>query len=176
MELDGTLAFVPVGNPLSLVLGAGVGAASNIIDLAGAGVGVKPPNIIGNPTVFGTDLGIGRQKAQLLCTIGTAFTTVNGATLNVQFQGAVDNGNYQPGTWNTLVESGAMAAANLGAGVTVARFDYPPAFPFGVLPRFLRLFFLIAAGTSFATGTIAFATPTTVRDDWHAGARNYSLA
>jgi hypothetical protein len=182
MELDGLLQFVPLGSPLSLVvgpLGAGGGVASNIIDLAGAGVGNAPPNIIGNRSVFGTDLGIGRQKTQLLCTTGTAFATANNAAINIQFQGAVDSGvggGYQPGTWITLVETGYITAANLGAGKTVARFDYPPSFPFGPLPRFLRLFFQLLTNTNFTAGTIAFAMPTTVRDDVNFGARNYNLA
>jgi hypothetical protein len=179
MEIDGLLQFVSFGAPLSLVLGAGVGAASNVIDLLGAGVGVAPPSIIGTRTVFGTDLGIGRQKTQLLCTTGTAFTTANSATLNVQFQAAIDSGvggGYQPGTWITQVETGTMTAAQLTAGQTIARFDYPPAFPFITLPRFLRLFFSIPSGTNFTAGTIAFAMPTSVRDDWHAGAKNYAAA
>ena len=179
MEIDGTLQFVPYGAPLSLVLGAGVGVASNIIDLLGAGVGVAPPNIIGTRSVFGADLGIGRQKPQLLCTIGTAFATSNSATLNIQFQAAVDSGSgggYLPGTWNTLVETGYMTAANLGAGKTVARFDYPPSFPFGTLPRFLRLFFQPLAATNFTAGTIAFAMPTTARDDVNFGAKNFTAA
>ena len=178
MLLDGTLAFVPYGSPLSLVLGAGVSAASNIIDLLGAGVGVPPPNYIGTRSVFGTDMGIDDQKAQLLCTVGTAFATANSATLNVQFQAAVDNGSYQPGTWNTLVETGAIAAANLGASKTIARFDFPPAFPAGTLPRFLRLAFVVPAATNFTAGTIAFATPTIIRDDWSAGyaAKNFTVA
>ncbi len=180
MELDGLLAFVNYGAPLSLAnLAAGAGVASNVIDLIGSGVGVAPPNIIGTRTVFGTDLGIGRQKTQLLCTTGTAFATSDSAELNIQFQAAVDSGaggGYQPGTWQTLVETGYMTAAQLGAAVTVARFDYPPSFPFGTLPRFLRLYFQILTGTVFTAGTIAFAMPTSARDDVNFGAKNYSLA
>ena len=178
MLLDGTLAFVPYGSPLSLVLGAGVSAASNIIDLLGAGVGVPPPNYIGTRSVFGADMGIDDQKAQLLCTVGTAFATANSATLNVQFQSAIDTGaagNYQPGTWTTLVETGAISAANLIAGRNIARFDFPPAFPASTLPRFLRLNFVVPAATNFTAGTIAFATPTIIRDDWSAqfAAKNF---
>lgn len=180
MEIDGLLQFVPFGAPLSLAnTAAGAGVASNVIDLTGAGVGVAPPNIIGTRSVFGTDLGIGRQKTQLLCTTGTAFTTGSSATLNIQFQAAVDQGsggNYQPGTWITLVESGYMSAANLGASKTVARFDYPPSFPFGTLPRYLRLLFQILTGTTFTAGTIAFAMPTTARDDVNFGAKNFAAA
>ena len=178
MELDALLQFVPFGAPLSLAnLAAGAAVASNIIDLTGAGVGVAPPNFFGTRSVFGQDLGIGRQKAQLLCTTGTAFTTGSGATLNIALQAAVDQGaggGYQPGTWNTLVETGYMTAANLGALKTVARFDLPPAFPFGVLPRYLRLLFTTLTGTTFTAGTIAFAMPTTARDDVNFGAKNFA--
>lgn len=177
MELDGLLAFVPFGAPLSLAnLAAGASVASGVIDLSGAGVGVAPPNFFGTRSVFGADNGIGRQKPQVLCTTGAAFTTGTAATLNIAFQAAVDTGvggGYQPGTWNTLVETGYMAAANLGAAKTIARFDWPPAFPFGVLPRYLRLLFQILTATTFTAGTIAFAMPTTARDEVNFGAKNF---
>ena len=41
MLLDASLAFVPYGSPLSMVLGAGVAGYSSIIDLTGSGVGVN---------------------------------------------------------------------------------------------------------------------------------------
>ncbi len=181
MFLDALLAFVPVGSPLSLVLGAGVSAASNVLDMTGAGVGVAPPNIIGTRTQFGVDPGIDDQKTQLQCTVGTAFATSNSATLNVQFQGAVDTGaagNYQPGTWNTLVETGTIVAANLTAGAVIARFDWPPAFPAKTLSRFFRLNFVVPSATNFTAGTIAFAYPVIARDDWALAfaARNYNVA
>ena len=177
MEIDGLLVFVPFGAPLSLAnLAAGAGVASGVIDLTGAGVGTPTPNIIGTRSVFGADNGIGRQKPQVLCTTGTAFATGSAATLNIQMQAAVDQGaggGYQPGTWNTLVETGYMSAANLGAAKTVARFDWPPTFPFGTLPRYVRLFFQILTGTTFTAGTIAFAMPTTARDEVIFGAKNF---
>ena len=89
-----------LGELLDLVGGAGVSFRSGIIDLLGLGVGVAPQSIIGTRTLFGADMGIDDQKLQLLCTTGTAFATSNAATLNVQFQGAVDTGaggGYQPG-------------------------------------------------------------------------------
>lgn len=179
MLLDGTLLFVPPNAPLSLVLGLGGSVASNVIDLLGLGVGVAPQSIIGTRTVFGADLGIDDQKAQILCTIGAAFLTSDSATLNVQFQAAIDlgaGGGYQPGTWTTFVETGPLAAANLTAGATIARFDYPPAFPRNLSPRFIRLNFATAASTQFTQGTIAFAMPTIIRDDYIAPAKNFVVA
>lgn len=169
MFLDALVSFVPLSSPLSLVLGAGVSAASNVFDLLGAGVGVAPPNIIGTRSTFGADPGIDDQKTQLLCAVGTAFATSNSATLNVQFQGAVDtgsSGNYQPGTWATLGETGTIAAANLTAGAIIARFDWPPAFPVKQINRFFRLNFVVPSATSFTAGTIAYAYPVIARDDW----------
>ena len=144
MLLDASLAFVPLGAPLSLVAGAGVAVYSSVLDLLGAGVGVAPPSIIGNATVFGTDFGIGEDRALLECVIGTALVTSTSATLTVQFQGAPDQGatgSYQPGTWQTLVQSPAITAAQGVANATIARFDFPPVFPTGSLIRYMRLAF-----------------------------------
>lgn len=179
MLTDSLLNFVPPNAPLSLVLGAGISVRSGIIDLLGLGVGVAPQSIIGTRTVFGADMGIDDQKTQVLCTIGTAFATANAATLNVQFQGAIDTGvggGYQPGTWTTYSETGAMAAANLTAGATIARLDYPLTFPFGTVPRFISLNFNIASATNFTAGTIAVALLTRIRDDYIAGAKNFAVA
>lgn len=170
MRLDSSLAFVPYGAPLSCVGATGASFPSNVIDLLGSGVGTAPVNIIGNATVFGQDIGVGGVGPQptLDAVIGTVFATANSATLNVQIQAAVDQGaagGYQPGTWQTLTETGPIAAANLTAGQVIARFDLPPAFPANLNPRYLRLNFVTPSGTNFTTGTIAFAIPTFVRDD-----------
>jgi hypothetical protein len=168
MRIDSSLAFVPYGAPLSCVGVTGASFTSSVIDLLGSGVGTPPANIIGNATVFGEDIGVGGTGPQptLIVSVGTAFVTANSGTLNVQLQAAVDTAvTFQPGTWITLVETGAIAASNLTAGEILARYDMPPAFPPGTLPRYLRLNFSTATGTSFSAGTIAFAYPTYVRDD-----------
>ena len=180
MLLDGSLNFVQPGAPLSLVAAAGVAVPSpNIIDLVGSGAGTPPGNYIGTRSVFGADTGLGDNRLLLACIVGTSFTTGNSATLNVQFQGAVDQGSggaYQPGSWITLVETGAIAVANLVSGKYIARFDWPPAFPAATLPRFLRLNFAVASATNFTAGTIAFAGPTFIRDDIVFGAKNFTVA
>jgi hypothetical protein len=183
MRLDSQLSFVPLGAPLSLVGGAGIAIPStNVIDMLGQGVGTAPSNlIIGNVAVFGTDMGIGTNRPELEVTIGTAATTGNSATLNVALQAAIDSGSgggYLPGTWNTIVETGPIAAANLTANQTIARFPWLPVFPAGLRPRYLRLLFSPAAATNFTAGTINFALVTFVRDDQanRYAAKNFTVA
>ena len=183
MILDGQLSFVPLGSVLSLVGAAGVSIPStNVIDLLGAGVGVAPPNIIGNVSLFGADVGVGGHlRPEIMCAIGTACATSNSATLNAALQAAPDTGaagGYIPTTWTTIAETGAIAAANLTAGQIIARFPFLPAFPAGLRPRFLRLYFQIPTSTSFTAGTIGAAVVTLVRDDLAQkfAAKNYTVA
>jgi hypothetical protein len=180
MITDALVNFVGPNAPLSLVGGAGVAIPSNIYDILGVGVGVAPQGIIGTRTLFGEDLGVG-ESPLLDVVMGLAATTGNSATLNVQFQGAVDTGvggGYQPGAWITLVETGPLATTVLTAGAVIARFPFALAVPPQTLPRFLRLNFAPLAATNFTAGTIAFATVTKVRDDWTMkyAARNYTVA
>ncbi len=182
MRIDAQLSFVPVSYNQSLVGGAGVSIPSvNTIDLLGQGVGTAPVNVIGvTATTFGTDVGIGGEKPQVDIVVGTAFATSSSATLNVALQAAVDQGSggaYQPGSWTTLMETGAIAVANLTAGQVIGRFDFPPAFPPGQLPRYLRLLFQLPNGASFTAGTIASAVVTTIRDDQanRYAAKNYKV-
>jgi hypothetical protein len=185
MITDALLNFVPIGGNLSLIAGAGVSVPSiNTIDLLGAGVGVAPSDrIIGNATVFGAPDagGVGGMRPELVVNVGTAFVTANGATLNVALQGAADTGaagGYLPSTWQTLIETGALTAAQLTALQTIARFPWVPPFPANLRPRFLRLLFQVPAATNFTAGTIANALVTTVRDDQfnRYAAKNYTVA
>lgn len=169
MLIDALLAFIPPGTNQSMVAGAGISIPSvGLIDLLGQGVGTAPANIIGNATVFGSDQGIGGEKPLVQAVVGTAFVTATAATLNVAFQAAPDTGvggGYQPGAWQTLVETGPLTAAQLTAGQILARFDFPPAFPANLSPRYLRLLFQVPAATDFTAGTIASAIITMARDD-----------
>ena len=180
MLLDASLQFVPLGSAMSLVGGAGVNLPSGIIDLLGQGVGTAPQNIIGNVTLFGTDLGIGDDRLLLECTIGTALVTATSATLTIAIQAAVDLGTptYQPGTWQTLVQSPAITAAQGTAGARVARLDWPPAFPEGLQPRYMRLLAIVPSATDFTAGTLSFAGWTSDRDDYAVqyAARNYTVS
>lgn len=168
MRSDAQLAFVPIGGNFSLVGGAGISIPlPGIIDLLGQGAGTPPANIIGNVTLFGTDVGIGGKRPELNVVIGTAFTTGTSATLNLALQGAPDLGTptFQPGTWQTLEETGALTAAQLTANQVIMRLPFPPAFPANLRPRYLRLYAQIPAAADFTAGTIASALVTLVRDD-----------
>jgi hypothetical protein len=177
MILDAQLSFVPIGGNLA-ILGAAI-PSSNVIDLLGEGVGVAPSSIIGNATVFGAPdaMGVGGPRPELNVTTGTA-AFAGGTSLNVALQGAIDSGvsgGYQPGTWNTFAETGAIVTANLTASLVIARFPWLPPFPANLRPRYLRLLFT-PVGT-FTAGTIASALVTLVRDDYFAkfAAKNYSV-
>lgn len=190
MITDALVAFVPIGGNLSLVGGAGITIPSNTFDLLGVGVGVAPPNIIGNATVFGEDPGVGGVRPELNITIGTALTGAVGQQLKVALQGAIDlgpTGNYAPGTWTDIVSQDGINLANISggavAGSVIARFPFLPTMPAGLRPRFLRLLFspmTVAALPSgaFTAGTIASALVTMVRDDLanKFAARNYPVA
>lgn len=177
MITDALVNFIPPGAPLSLITGATTSVYSNIYDIAGVGVGQPTGNIIGTRTLFGQDIGIGGNKPLLDVVVGTAFVGAS-ASLNVQFQGAPDTSNNQPGTWATLVETGPIAVGSLTAAQIIARFDFPPAFPAGTLPRYLRLAFAVTGGSGFTAGTIAFAIVTMARDDYSAAyaAKNFTVA
>lgn len=180
MRSDALLAFVPIGGNLSLVGGAGVAIPStNVIDMLGSGVGTMPNSIIGNVSLFGTDMGVGLWRPELNVLIGDSLTTANAATLNIQLQAAPDTAvTHLPGAWSTIVESGYMAAADLVAGAVPFRTPWLPVFPPNLRPRYLRLNFQPLAATSFDTGSISSAIVTTVRDDQSNkyAARNYTVA
>lgn len=170
MRLDSQLAFVPLGSPLSLVGSTGATFASSVIDLTGAGSGNAPPNIIGNVSLFGQDPGVGDGLLvpKLIVAIGTALVTADSCTLQAALQAAPDTGSgggYVPGSWQTLIESAAISAAQGVAGAIIARFDWPPVFPATLRPRFFRLLFSTPSGEQFSAGTIAYAYVTSVRDD-----------
>lgn len=180
MLTDATLAFVPIGAPLSLVIASGASSRSGIIDLLGLGVGVAPTNIFGTPTLFGAPdaMGVGKRP-ELNVTVGTAAAGAT-STLNVALQAAADQGaagNYQPSTWNTLAETGPIAVANLTANTVIARFPWLPPFPANLRPRYLSLLFSVATANMTA-GTIASALVGLIRDDQFNkfAAKNYSVS
>ena len=181
MILDALLNFVTPGYPLSLVAAAGVSIPSpSVIDILGSGVGTPPQNIIGtqNAGAFGPlagaygdagGMGIGTNRLLIEATMGVAAASATSATLTVAIQAAPDTGTAggnQPGTWVTYAQTAALTAAQLTAGLTFAKLDFPQApFPDNALPRFFRLLFQIPAATSFTAGTIANAIVTHDRDD-----------
>jgi hypothetical protein len=170
MISDALIAFLGLGVNQSMVGAAGTNIQiGNVIDLLGEGQGLAPTNIIGNVTLFGAPdaMGVGKERPELLVSVGTAFTTATAATLEVALQGAPDLGTptYLPGTWSYLGTSGPIAVANLTANTVIARLPWLPPFPANLRPRFLRLLGVIPSGTDFTAGTIASALVVHTRDD-----------
>lgn len=190
MITDALCNFVPIGGNLSLVGGAGVAIRSSVYDFLGLGAGVAPTErIIGNPTIFGQadGMGVGNQRPELNISIGTALVSAAGARLNVALQAAPDLGTptFQPGTWQTLAESGPITVAQGAANTVIFRCPWLPPFPRTLRPRFLSLLFSpiatdLAPATplAFTAGTIASAIVVMSRDDYFANqaAKNYSVA
>jgi hypothetical protein len=124
-------------------------ASTNVIDLQNA-----------------RDLGASSEdeNIELMCQIGTAFLSSGSATLNIQFQGAPDNGSGSPGTYVTFAESGVIAVASLVANARVFNINVPGKLIETLkdlgsgtpLPRFLRLNYVVATATMSA-GTITSA-------------------
>lgn len=141
MLIDATLAFVAPGSPQTLTTTA---ASTNSIDLAVA-----------------QDLGIGIRDLPIAVYVGTALT--GGTSVNVQLQSSIDNS-----TWFTIIETGAIAAAQLIANAKIALTLqhrqlagatnlFPP------LHRYLQLNFVVVG--TFSAGNIAYAGILAERDD-----------
>jgi hypothetical protein len=140
--------------------------STNVIDLAGLGVGQAVTNKFGTASVFGEDIGIGDGVSPpvLAAIVGTAFTAAGAATLQVQLEAAIDDGTGNPSTWEVLAETDGLAKALLTAGQKIAEFTVPPRYPGQGFPRFYRLNYVVATGPMTA-GTIKFAGVVTGRDD-----------
>jgi Bbp16 len=172
MYLDALLQF----SAAQALTAAGSTASTTVIDLLGAGSGNASGNIIGNATVFGEDIGIGDGPGTPKLFVAVAASLLGGTSVNVQFQGAIDNGSNVPGTYVTYAESGVILTADLLAGRQIFRIDVPAVIPdTGPLPRFLRLNYVVAG--TFTAGTVN-AYIVRDRQDWSAGKypNNYAVA
>lgn len=163
MLIDSLVSFAV--SPLSIVAGAGVATPSGVIDLLGLGVGVDPANsvIIGTRANFGQDPGIGWPRLQAQIMVSTAFATGSAATMNFKYQAAEENTTtHQPGTWQTIIESGEIAVTDMDAiGDIVWQFDFEPVHPLVDFdPRFLRVLCQPLAATSFTAGAIMIPVTT----------------
>jgi len=122
----------------------GTEVATNIIDL-GVNSGV-PSSANGGGA---RDIGTGDDPSlELSALVTTAFA--GGTSLQLQLQGAVDNGSGAPsGTWTTMWTSPAVVEASLVAGMQLANIVVPRPAAGQALPRFLRLQY-ITVGTHTA--------------------------
>jgi len=152
MILDNLLTFTGTSNGAAggITAGAqtdlpttGTQAASNIIDL-GVLSGI-PSSANGGGA---RDIGIGDNPTMKLTALVTTAIT-GGTSLQLQLQGAPDNGSGAPGSYTTMWTSAAIAEATLVAGAQLANIDVPRVVPGQVLPRYLKLNF-ISVGTHSA--------------------------
>lgn len=163
---DALLNLVAPSAPLSLI---GLASArSAIMDFLGLGAGVAPNNIIGNTTLFGQPdaMGIPQNRMEFNISTGSAAFVGVGVAMNVQLQYAADLGapTYQPNTWVTVAETGAVAVGSLLADTQIFKVPLLPP-PIGLTrPRFFSLNFVMTGGL-FTTGSIAYALLTPSRDD-----------
>jgi hypothetical protein len=144
MILDSLLAFDPGGTAINTGAPATYNS-TNVLDLHLINGGIP---VLANGQ-GARDIGIGDDNMlQLMVLVTTTFTSGGAGTLQVNFQGAPDNGAGAPGTWTTYssTEVYALAALIAGARLMDQAVPRPPA---GVtFPRFLRL--------TYVVGTAAF--------------------
>jgi Bbp16 len=151
MILDGYLLFTNFAGG-----GTGVGdtptvgsqVSTNQLDLG----------IIGLPTSAGgggaRDIGIGDDPAmKLLVLVTTAFAS--GTSLQVNVQGAPDNGAGAPGAFVIMASGPVVAEANLIVGARLLDIDMPRPAPAQPLPRFLQLGY-VSVGTHTAGAVKGF--------------------
>lgn len=124
----------------------GTQPASNIIDLG----------LIGLPSFAAgggaRDMGIGDDPAlKLLVEVVSAMA--GGTSLQVQLQGAPDNGSGAPGSFTTMWTGPAVLLANLTIGAYLANIDVPRTIPGQPIPRFLQINF-ISSGTFTGGGAV----------------------
>lgn len=152
MILDGLLTFTGTGNGASggITSGqwtdsptTGTQDASNIVDL-GVTSGV-PSSANGGGA---RDLGVGDDPSLKLSVIATVALT-GGTSIQIELQGAPDNGSGAPGSYTPMWISPAIVEANLVAGAQLANIDVPRVVAGQPLPRFLKLTF-ISVGTHSA--------------------------
>lgn len=147
MILDKLLEFDPAGTAITATA-----ASTNIFDLAG-------PGIPANAAKPGRDMGIAGAGVALkiMVAVQQTFTAGGAATLNVQAQGAPDNGAGAPGAYVTYAETGVLALAQLVVGNRIFDSDWPRPIPTPItpalLPRFIRLNYVVATGPMTA-GTV----------------------
>lgn len=117
----------------------GTQIASNIVDL-GVTSGV-PTSANGGGA---RDIGVGDDPMlKLSGIVTTAFA--GGTSLQIELDGAPDNGSGSPGAYTVMWQSQAIAEANLVVG-EIINVDVPRVVPGQALPRFLRMRF-ISVGT-----------------------------
>jgi hypothetical protein len=154
--LDSLLQFDP---SQSLAVGAGTLTSLNTIDLGLGQVGgvAQIPSFASGGGA--RDIGIGDDPAvKVLVEIIVSATSAGTTTMQVQVQGAPDNGSGAPGTFTTYAQSAVLTLVSGGTlaapGTVGSHFfdiDVPRVAPGVAIPRFLRLqYVMTGTGTGGA--------------------------
>jgi hypothetical protein len=112
--------------------------------------------IIGNATVFGEDLGLGRGPGTPTIEVFSGSGTPAAATsLQIALQGAPDagTGNTSGVTYTTYLETGAIPLASILASNRLAAFDLGRVQVKAAFPRFLALDYIVV-GANFTGLTV----------------------
>jgi hypothetical protein len=138
----------------------GTQASSGIVDIGvGFAAGTAPNGnpfglaIPGNAAGGGArDLGIGDDPAlKLLVEVIAPFAA--GTSLQINIQGAPDNGSGAPGTFTVYASGPVVLLANIVPGTHLFDIDIPRPAPGVALPRFLELGY-VSVGTFTGGGSI----------------------
>lgn len=145
MILDGLLQFSAAAGDSPTT---GSQTSTNQIDL---GISGLPTSASGGGA---RDIGIGDDPAmKLLVLVVTAFT--GGTSLQINIQGAPDNGSGSPGSFTVMNSGPVVAEAALIAGARLDDVDMPRPAPGQALPRFLQLGY-VSVGTHGAGALKAY--------------------
>lgn len=146
MILDAHQMFDLPDAPRDLAQVAGTYASTNILDY-GVISGI-PSSANGGGA---RDMGVGHYELKLFTQVLTAFA--GGTSLQISFQGSIDDGSGVPASWSTWYSSPAIALATLTAGQRILNIDFPRP-PAGVaIPRFCRLLYTIVGTMTAGTVT-----------------------
>lgn len=138
-------AFLQFDSAFNGALVVGTYNSTNVIDLHMAGIPVLASG------VGARDIGTGDDPAlKLVSYVTTGFTSGGAGTLQLKMQGAPDNGAGAPGTYYDMWTSAAVALAGLVAGQNLGNIDMPRVPPGQVIPRFLRMQYIIGGATMTA--------------------------
>ncbi len=129
MILDGLLQFTAAAFDVPTT---GSQTSTNQIDLGVTGL---PLSAGGGGA---RDIGIGDDPAmKILVIVAVAFTV--GTSLQVNIQGAPDNGSGAPGSFVIMASGPVVVEANLIIGARLLDIDMPRPAPAQALPRYLQL-------------------------------------
>ena len=159
-------SFLQYDSAINLAQVAGTYNSTNVIDFGGPAIPVLASG------QGARDMGIGDDPAlKLLVQVTVAFTSGGAGTLQVNLQGAADNGSGAPLTWTTWYTSPAYALATLVQGARLMDMDFPRP-PDGVpIPRFSRLTYVIGTATMTA-GTVEALIVLDRMDQYYTGTNN----